>query len=88
MLRLALAMGIRITEVEGWPVNELREWMAFDRYLEPYGREWKQAGVIAAAAIAPHVGKLRQPRPEDFMPIWQTPQTAEEIAAELSKLRR
>lgn len=88
MLRLALAMGKSVTEIEEWPVTELREWMAFDRYLEPFGREWNQAGVIAAAAIAPHVGKGRQPRPEDFMPLWQVPQTAEEIAAELSKLRR
>lgn len=60
--------------------------MAFDRYIEPFGREWQQTGVLAALAIAPHV-KGKTPKPEDFMPIRRPPMTPEEIAAELGKLR-
>lgn len=69
------------------PVTLLREWMAFDRYIEPFGREWQQTGMLAALTIAPHV-KGRTPKPEDFMPIQRPPMTGDEIAAELSKLNR
>jgi hypothetical protein len=68
------------------PVTLLREWMAFDRYVEPFGREWQQTGTLAALTIAPHV-KGKTPKPEDFMPIRRTPMTGEEIAAELAKLK-
>jgi hypothetical protein len=37
-------------------------------------------------AIAPHV-RGRTPKPQDFIPIRKPPMTAEEIAAELSKLK-
>jgi hypothetical protein len=67
-------------------VTLLREWMAFDRYVEPFGREWQQTGTLAALTIAPHV-KGKTPKPEDFMPIRRTPMTGEEIAAELAKLK-
>jgi hypothetical protein len=60
--------------------------MAFDRYVEPFGREWQQTGTLAALTIAPHV-KGKTPKPEDFMPIRRTPMTGEEIAAELAKLK-
>lgn len=69
------------------PITLLREWMAFDRYIEPFGREWQQTGMLAALTIAPHV-KGRTPKPEDFMPIQRLPMTGDEIAAELSKLKR
>jgi hypothetical protein len=68
------------------PVTLLREWMAFDRHVEPFGREWEQAGMLAALTIAPHV-KGRTPKPEDFMPIRRPPMTGAEIAAELGKLK-
>lgn len=69
------------------PVTLLREWMAFDRYLEPFGREWHQTGMLAALTIAPHV-RGKTPKPEEFMPITRPPMTAAEIAAELSKLKK
>jgi hypothetical protein len=69
------------------PVSLLREWVAFDKYIEPFGREWHQAGMLAALTIAPHV-RGKAPKPEDFMPIKRPPMTGEEIAAELSKLGR
>lgn len=88
LFRLAGFLKMTVRELgERMLVDEFREWMAFDRYLEPFGREWEQTGTLAALAIAPHV-KGRTPKPEDFMPIARTPMTAAEIAAELSKLNR
>jgi hypothetical protein len=87
VMRLALALGMTKRDLcERMDVAELREWMAFDRYIEPFGRDWEQTGVLAALTIAPHV-KGRAPKPQDFMPIRRPPMTAEEIAAELGKLR-
>ena len=87
MFRLALATGWSWEYVNAMPVTLLREWMAFDRYVEPFGREWQQIGTLAALTIAPHV-KSRTPKPEDFMPSarkkdWQT---EEEMKEELRKI--
>jgi hypothetical protein len=68
------------------PVSLLREWMAFDRYIEPFGREWHQTGTLAAIMIAPHV-RGKTPKAEDFIPIMRPPMTGAEIAAELSKIK-
>ena len=77
VMRLALALGITKRDLcERMDVAELREWMAFDRYIEPFGRDWEQTGVLAALTIAPHV-KGRAPKPQDFMPIRRPPMTAE-----------
>jgi hypothetical protein len=83
---LALATGWTWEYINALPVTLLREWMAFDRYVEPFGREWEQTGTLAALTIAPHV-KGRTPKPEDFMPIRRPPMTGAEIAAELGKLK-
>jgi hypothetical protein len=83
---LVLATGWTWEYILSMPVTVLREWMAFDRYFEPIGREWQQTGVLAALTIAPHV-KGRHPKAEDFIPIRKPPMSAEEIAAELGKLQ-
>jgi hypothetical protein len=88
LFRLAGFLKMTVRELgERMLVDEFREWMAFDKYLEPFGREWQQTGTLAALSIAPHV-KGRTPKPEDFMPICRPPMTADEVAAELSKLKR
>ena len=69
-------------------VAEYRQWLAFHRYVNPLGGEWRQAARITAAVLAPHCGRGRQPKEDDFMPIAKAPMTAEQIAAELSKLKR
>lgn len=69
-------------------VVEYRQWLAFHRFVNPLGGEWRQTARIVAATLAPHCGKGRPPREEDFMPIQKVPMTAAEIAAELSKLKR
>lgn len=86
MFRLTLATGWTWEYVNSLPVSLLREFMAFDRFIEPFGREWQQSGMLAAAMIAPHV-RGKPPRPDEFMPIQRLSMTADEIAAELAKLR-
>lgn len=67
---------------------ELSEWVALDMYIQPLPNPWRQTGVLASAAVAPYVKKGREPKPEDFMPLSRLPQTAEDMAAELAKLKR
>ena len=69
-------------------VAEYRQWLAFHRYVNPIGGEWRQTARVVAATLAPHCGRGRPPREDDFMPIQRPPMTAAEIAAELSKLKR
>ena len=72
---------------ERMDVAEYRRWLAFHRYVNPLGGEWRQTARIVAAILAPYCGKGRPPREDDFMPIDRPPMTAEQIAAELAKLR-
>lgn len=69
-------------------VAEYRRWLAFHRFVNPLGGEWRQTGRLIAATLAPHCGRGRPPREDDFIPIQKPPMTAEEIAAELSKLNK
>jgi len=87
MIRLCLATGWTFDYVESLPITTYRELLAFDRYVEPIGRPWEQTATLAALTIAPHV-KGRSPKPSDFIPVRKPPMTPEEIAAELSKLRK
>ncbi|NBW23034.1 MAG: hypothetical protein EBR82_85330 [Caulobacteraceae bacterium] len=85
MIRLALATGWSLHYIESLPITTYRELLAFDRYVEPIGREWEQTGTLAAVAVAPYV-KHNPPKPQDFIPVLKPPMTGSEIAAELSKL--
>lgn len=69
-------------------VAEYRQWLALHRYVNPLGGEWRQTARLIAATLAPHCGRGRVPKEDDFMPIDKPPMTAEQIAAELAKLRR
>ena len=88
MLRLAGHLGKTLRELGDMELDEFREWWAYCRYIEPFGRDWHQTGTLAAASVAPYCSRGRTPKPEDFIPIETPPQTAEEMAAELAKLRR
>lgn len=87
MIRLCLATGWTLEYVESLPLTTYRELLAFDRYVEPIGRDWEQSAMLAALTIAPHV-KGKAPKPADFIPIRKPPMSAAEIAAELSKLKK
>lgn len=81
-------LGKTVGEIEETMTSrELSEWMAFDVYHQPLENGWRQAGVIASAAVAPHCGRGKAPKPDDFVPVARLPQTAEDMAAELAKLK-
>jgi hypothetical protein len=86
-LRLAGFLKKSIREVEQFDVDELREWMAFHRFVQPFGDEWRQTGRLAAAIVAPFNSGPPM-REEDFMPLEKPPMTGAEIAAELAKIQR
>lgn len=67
---------------------EYKRWLALHRYVNPLGGEWRQTARLVAATLAPHCGRGKTPKEEDFMPIDRPPMTGAEIAAELAKLRR
>jgi hypothetical protein len=68
-------------------IAEYRQWLALHRFVNPLGGEWRQTARIVAATLAPHCGRGRTPREDDFMPIDRPPMSASEIAAELGKLK-
>lgn len=69
-------------------VAEYRQWLALHRYVNPLGGEWRQTARLTAAVLAPYCGRGNKPKEDDFMPIEKPPMTAEQIAAELSKLQK
>ena len=87
-LKLAGHLGMTLGELQQrMTVNELKWWIAYHRFVSPFGDEWRRTARMIAALLAPY-SRGRTPREEDFMPIELPPMTAEEIQAELSKLRR
>lgn len=69
-------------------VAEYRKWLAFHRFVNPLGGEWRQTAKVVTATLAPHCGKGKTPREDDFMPTEKLPMTGAQIAAELAKLKR
>lgn len=65
---------------------EYRQWLAFHRFVNPLGGEWRQTARTITAVLAPYT--KRTPNEEDLMPLDKPPMTADEIAAELGKLKR
>jgi hypothetical protein len=66
--------------------RELSEWIAYTRYFQALPDEWRQAGLIASAVLAPHSSKGKAPRISDFVPIDTPPQHPEQTRAEIQKL--
>ena len=71
LFRLAGHLGMTVRELgKRMDSRELTEWMAFEQYYHgTLGDEWRQTGMLAAAVIAPHCGRGKTPKPEDFIPI-------------------
>ncbi len=87
-LLLAGHLGMTLRELgQRMDVAEYKRWLAFHRFVNPLGGEWRQTARIVTATLAPH-SNGRPPKEDDFMPIDRPPMTAEQIAAELSKLKR
>lgn len=69
MMRLALAMGRTVRELERtMDARELAEWIAYDR-IEGIPWPWYQTGVLAAGITRIWAGKGRKPVPTDYMPV-------------------
>jgi len=68
--------------------REFSTWLAFDRFFEPIGDEWRQTGLQVAASLAPYCPRGKTPRPEDFMPLAakHAPQHATQMQQALSDL--
>lgn len=66
--------------------RELSEWIAYTRYFQALPDEWRQAGLITSAILAPHSPKGRTPKIADFVPIEQPPQHPEQMKSEIQKL--
>lgn len=61
------------------------EWQQFGAYHEPFGDEWRQAGLIAAIIAQANARKGKRFRAEDFMPLVREAQqqTPEQMLAVL-----
>jgi len=87
-LKLAGHLGMTLEELYSkMSVDEMKLWVAYHRFVSPFGDEWRRTARLIAAMLAPY-SKGRIPKEDDFMPIDTLPMTAEEIQAELSKLSR
>jgi len=56
--------------------KQISEWVAFHS-LEPFGDEWRQAGVIAATIAEAFRDSKKRPKPfipDDFIPTRESPQ--------------
>ena len=89
MYLLAGTLGRTVEELgRTMSVDEFKGWLAMHRYVSPLDLGgWRQTGRIVAATLAPY-SRGRPPKEEDFMPIERPAMTAEQIAAELGKLKR
>jgi len=88
LFRLAGHLGMTVDELcDRMTAAELSEWMALDMYHQPLPNPWYQTGVIASAALAPHCGRGKAPKAEDFVPRARLPQSPEQMMAELAKLK-
>jgi len=87
-LLLAGHLGMTVRDLgQRMDVAEYRQWLAFHRYVNPLGGEWRQTARIVAATLAPY-SRGRPPKENDFMPVERPPMSAAEIAVELKKLQR
>ena len=87
--RLAGHLKKTIREIDQMDSREFSQWIAFGKYFEPFGDEWRQAGVIAAASLTPHMRRGTDVEAEDFMPIDKhKPQHHTQIADNARRLKK
>jgi hypothetical protein len=65
-------------------VAEFRLWRAFDRHLEPFGREWQQIWRLIAVLAKKPDGSV--PREDECTPLIPPPLTREELEAKLARV--
>lgn len=67
---------------------ELSEHIAYARYYSALPDSWRETGLLAAVALAPHTERGKRPKPEDFVPVDRPPQHGSQDLAALLKLRQ
>lgn len=86
---LALRLGVRVREIESWPMSELADWMEYSR-TNPID---DTRGDYHAAIVASTVARSNGARCSvaDFMPEWgreRRDMTEEEIRAVAERIAR
>lgn len=84
-MKLALRMGCTVYELtQRMTVAEFFDWMAFDR-LSPIGDERADlhAGIVAYAAVMPHVRRGSSLKVSTFVPKWVKQSSEESIRSKL-----
>jgi hypothetical protein len=66
---------------------EFSEWMAYHRFFSPLPDTWRQTGLLASAALAPHCPRGRTPKSEDFVPVETPPQHQLQVLEQLNALK-
>lgn len=67
---------------------ELSEHIAYTRWFSALPDSWRQTGLLAAVALAPHTEKGKRPKPDDFVPVDKPPQHESQDIAALMALRK
>jgi hypothetical protein len=83
---LALRLGVRVREIESWPMSELNDWLEFSR-TSPIGDE--RADVLAA--IIANAACMAKTKVADFIPQWGgrgRDMTEEEIRAVVRSMKK
>lgn len=86
---MALRLGVRVREIESWPMSELADWLEYNR-KSPISddRGDYHAALVASCAIRAAGGKTT---PGDLMPQWgreAVDMTEEEIRAVAEGLKK
>ena len=68
------------------PVPEFRLWWAYDKHLEPFGREWEQVWRIVSALMTKRDGTPL--RMDECTPLSPPPMTPAELAAQVARMSR
>ncbi len=89
MFRLAGHLGMTVGELgRRMSSQELTEWIAYHRYYQPLPDSWRETGLLASAALAPHCPRGRTPKAEDFVPVEKPPQHQLQVLEQLESLKR
>ena len=88
MFALASHLKMTVRELcDRMDSQELTEWMAYTRYYEALPDSWRQTGLTVSAILAPHCEKGKAPKAQDFVPIDNAPQHADQMLAQIQMLK-
>ena len=65
---LALRLGVRVREIESWPMAELADWLEYDRTSPIDGARGDYHAALVATSVMRAAGS--RCKVSDFMPEW------------------